>query len=185
MIFLPFGLMMFLYSDMIITILFGVKYLAATNTLKIFALSLIFFAMRDINFSIMSGIGRVKERSRILWYAAIANILLCLLLIPFYGATGAAIATGIGFILMFIMTTIVIAKDYHIAVDVSLQMRVILSNIIFVGSIYLTKYFIKTGYLIVDIIIVLVISFVVYLAALKILKAISDERITALKELLN
>jgi len=180
---IPLGLAFFVYSDLIISLLFGVKYIGATNTLKVFSLAFIFIGIRDINFNIIAGIGKVKERSKILYYGAGFNVILDLILIPKYGASGAAIATGLGFALMVYLTTKLILKEYPIHIEKFIQLKTVFSGLLFLASLSLLKKIIVMSNAIIEAIIVCTISGIIYVLALYLLKVVTKEKILFLKEL--
>lgn len=105
---------LFLFSKFIIMLLFGEKYIFGINTLRVSLLFAPFLIMRHINFSFIAGMGMPKKRSLILFYGSIINIVMNLIFIPLYSATGAAIATGTCYLLMWIISEIEINKKLKI-----------------------------------------------------------------------
>jgi len=183
MLCLPLGLMFFFYSDIIITTLFGAKYILATNALRVFSIAFVFMALREFNFAIIAGIGKPKERSKILYIGVGANILLDLLLIPLYGATGAALGTGICCVLMAILSSKIILKDYKAKIDYLLQARIVLSSIAFSGVIFLAKYLISFSNPIFEAILVLFISILSYVGCLFLFNALNKEKMIIIKNI--
>ncbi len=179
---LPLGLMFFAFAPLIIKVLFGVKYVAASNALRIFSLFFIFMAVRSINFSVIAGIGKPKERSIILYYGAGFNVLMDLLLIPKFGISGAAFATGLGYLLMAYLTFRLINKYYPVKINLLRQAKTIIASIFFLLSIYLLRdlllmpVLIKAG-------IILLFSFIIYLLSLFLLRVINKEYIMKFKNL--
>ncbi len=173
---LPLGLVFFAYPELIILTLFGAKYLAASNALRVFALGFIFMAIRDINFAIIAGIGKVKDRSKILFIGAAVNIVLDIILITLFGATGAAIATAIGFALMAYLTIKLILKNYLVKINYAQQLKTILSSCVFIISILILKQALKMSNMITEAIIVLIISGIVYIVALVLFKVLTKNK---------
>ena len=180
---LPLAILFFVFSPLIIKVLFGPKYLGATNTLRVFSLFFVFMALRNLNFSIIAGIGKPKERSIIMYYGAGFNIIMDLLLIPKFGATGAALATGLGFALMSYLTYRLIQKHYPVRVDWFLQLRVVFSSVVFLIVILLLKKLIVMN-VIVEAIVVLSAAFVVYLISLYLVGVLNKKKIVYFKNLL-
>lgn len=109
---LPLAMVLFFFSDVIITTLFGVDYLSAGIPLKI--LSIIFFidTMTGPDGYTLTAYGKTKFLMYATALAVIILILLNLYLIPKYGIIGAAIATGFSVIIINIVR---ITKLYKIS----------------------------------------------------------------------
>ncbi len=180
---LPLAILFFVFSPLIIKVLFGPKYLGATNTLRVFSLFFVFMALRDLNFSIIAGIGKPKERSIIMYYGAGFNIIMDLLLIPKFGATGAALATGLGFALMSYLTYRLIQKHYPVRVDWFLQLRVIIASLLFAVIIHWLKSVLNLNWIL-ESIIVLSLSGIVYLLLLFLFRVLTKERFLMFKKLM-
>ncbi len=180
---MPLAFMFFAFAKQIIIILFGSKYVPATNALRIFSLFFIFMALRTINFSIIAGVGKPKERSIILYYGAGFNIIADLLLIPKFGISGAAFATGLGYALMAYLTFRLINKFYKAKINLFLQLKVTSASLLFLGLIYLLKGLIylpallKSG-------IILLISSLFYITLLFAFNIINKDKIKYLKSLM-
>ena len=179
---LPLGLVFFVFSPLIIKVLFGSKYLGATNTLRAFSLFFVFMALRNLNFSVIAGIGKPKERSIIMYYGAGFNVIMDLLLIPKFGATGAALATGLGFALMSYLTYRLIQKHYPVRVDWFLQLRVIIASLLFAVIIHWLKSVLNLNWIL-ESIIVLSLSGIVYLLLLFLFRVLTKERFLMFKKL--
>ncbi|MDD3264076.1 MAG: flippase [Candidatus Nanoarchaeia archaeon] len=171
---LPLGLIFFSYPKLIVNLLFGEQYLPAAIALQIFALSFIFIVLRDINFGVIAGIGKVRQRSKIMYIGAFSNIILDLILIPFFDIAGAAIATSMGFLLMAILTARLIKKEYEINIQKSRIIKIILSNLFFFISIIMLKKLLVFNWII-EAILVLLISAIIYLISLFIFKVLTIE----------
>ena len=94
---LPLSLLMFLFPEIILNVLFGESYLEAADVLRILSIGTIVFTIAQINNSILSGIGKPKIVSKIMLVSACFNAVLNFFLIPMIGIVGAAIATFISF----------------------------------------------------------------------------------------
>ncbi len=180
---LPLAILFFVFSPLIIKVLFGPKYLGATNTLRVFSLFFVFMALRNLNFSIIAGVGKPKERSIIMYYGAGFNIIMDLLLIPKFGATGAALATGLGFALMSYLTYRLIQKHYPVRVDWFLQLRVIIASLLFAVIIHWLKSVLNLNWIL-ESIIVLSLSGIVYLLLLFLFRVLTKERFLMFKKLM-
>ena len=87
------SLVLFLFAGDIIQLIFGKKDLGSILILKIFAI-IPFLTFLHTVFALFTMIvfGKNKEYSKIIVSAAILNVLLCIILIPFFSYVGAAIA---------------------------------------------------------------------------------------------
>jgi len=100
----PISLLMFLFPEIILGILFGGEFKEAGNVLRILAIGYFINTLSGINTTVLSGIGKPKKVSKIMLSGAALNLILNLILIPIYGMNGAALSTLIAFILIFILS---------------------------------------------------------------------------------
>ncbi|MDK2849723.1 MAG: hypothetical protein PWR32_390 [Candidatus Woesearchaeota archaeon] len=181
---LPLGLIFFAYPELVIKVLFGAKYLDAANTLRIFAAFFVFRAIREINFAIVAGIGKAKERSKVVYYAALFNVILDIILIPMFSVMGAAIATSLSWVLMAYLTHKIITKDYKAKIDFKLQLKVVLSNVLFLLSIFVLKKLFTLTNAIIEAVLVLTIASFVYIISLFMFKALTTDKILHFKKII-
>lgn len=179
---IPMSLLFFVYSKTILIMFFGVKFISAANILRVFSIAFIFMFIRNINFSIIAGIGKAKERSIILYYGAIFNVVADLVFIPFFGATGAAIATSLGYILMSFLTFKLILQHYSFKINFMYQLKILIANTIFVAAVYILKNIFALN-IYIEFVLVSTISFIVYALVLIVLKVITKEKIAAFRKL--
>lgn len=138
-LFIPIGLVFFLFPQEIIVVLFGAKYASAQIALKILAIGFMFRGFSSLNFSITDGIGQVKKKGYIIYLGAGLNIILNLIFIPLYSIRGAALATSISFFLMFILSLIFLIRKIHFVPAYKNWLKIIINCIIFISVIYLLK----------------------------------------------
>jgi len=126
---LPAFLLMALFSDWIMKILFGPEFVVSAQALSILAFSFFISSLFGLSGSLLQAYGRTKIIMVCSFAAAGANFILNLLLIPIYGVKGAAIATGIsvliGGLLRFLFALRIVKmqpfrKNYHKFVIASL-----------------------------------------------------------------
>jgi O-antigen/teichoic acid export membrane protein len=89
---------------------FGAKYIGATTVIQVFGLFILANAINKITTDSLDYLGRARIRAIFKGGMAIGNVSLNFLLIPIYGAAGAAVATAITFglytlLCVYIMTT--------------------------------------------------------------------------------
>ena len=107
---LPIALILFIFPETILGMLFGNEFRAAGNVLRVLVPGYFIYVYAGINTSMLSGIGQPKEVSKIMFAGAGANLLLNLWLIPLWGMEGAAVSTSIAFIIIFLLSRSKIMK---------------------------------------------------------------------------
>jgi O-antigen/teichoic acid export membrane protein len=136
---LPFALLMFVFPEIILNLLFGPQYVIASNALRILSIGSIFYTIAYINLNIISGIGKPKITSYIVLAAALFNLIGNFILIPKYGIIGAAITTAIGFFIMLVISLIYISKKMGFCLNLFDNLKIIFNNLFFLFIIYLMK----------------------------------------------
>lgn len=121
-----FNIFFFVFAQVIAYTLFWEKFIESWNILQYSILLLIFNFLLQINFNILAGIWKVKERVKIIFIAIIFNIIMNIILINFLWVYWAALATGLGWLLIFILSEFFLWKTYRI----KLQLKNIFKNIL-------------------------------------------------------
>lgn len=128
---LPVSLIMFLFPEIIIKILFGSEYIGASNVLRILSIGSIVFAISSANNSLLIGIGQPKEVSKIMLIGSLFNIIGNLILIPLYGIEGAALTTLIAFVIMMYLGIFRLKEFIGIELPWKDLLKIALAGIIF------------------------------------------------------
>jgi stage V sporulation protein B len=89
------------FSDVLITLFFGMDYFDAVLPLRILSFGSLGLMMYIVNFAFLSGLNQPKVNAKIMGSAALLNAALNIVLIPFYGVVGAAIATSTSYFFIF------------------------------------------------------------------------------------
>ena len=89
---------MFVFGPAIANVLFGLKFTMSGIILQYSAFFIVCNFLLQINFQILAGVGRIKERVKILGVGLIFNVILNLILIHLYGVVGSALAVGLSWI---------------------------------------------------------------------------------------
>ncbi len=116
-IIIPLILSVFVFSDLFLIRLFGEAYAAGQTTLRILLIGVMFFIIGQINHSILSGLGKTVDISKIIIGAAIVNLVCNILFIPRWGMEGAAVAKSLSYIIIFIASTVTVTR--YITVDLA------------------------------------------------------------------
>jgi len=116
----------------------------------------------------------------IIWiFAAILNAILNFSLIPYYGILGSAIATLAAYTLSFVVTMIYSLKYFKINFDLLFIGKCIIASIIM--SLIIINFY-PTG--IINLLIVIIVSFLVYFVLLILLKGFKKEEINFIRNIL-
>jgi len=179
---LPLIMLMVTFPDLIISLLFGSKYIYANNALRILSIGMLFLTVARINISALSGIGKPKIGTKIVLMVVLLNILFNFILIPLWGIIGAAITTIGGFFIMMVASNVSLNKFIKIKLPIVGWLNNILIAIFFLFTITVLKYFIKIHVLI-ELPIVILIASLIYIKLLFLLKVINMKEINDLIKL--
>lgn len=114
---IAFNLLMFVLSEKIVYTLFWEKFLMSWIILQYSILFLIFNYLLQINFNILAWVWRIKTRVKILLIALIFNFFANLFLITKIWVQGAALATWIWWVLIFVLSEIALWKNFRVKID--------------------------------------------------------------------
>lgn len=107
----------FVFAHEIIYTLFWEKFFTSGTILQYSIMFLCFNFLLQMNFNIMAGIGKVKERIIIVTIAIFCNMILNYIFIEWIWVYGAALATGIGWVIIWILSEIFLWSKYRVAFD--------------------------------------------------------------------
>jgi O-antigen/teichoic acid export membrane protein len=163
---------MFSFSEILISLLFGKSYVLASNTLKILSIGMIFGTLNSVCVNFFAGIGKPQINSKIIYTAAIFNLVANLIVIPIWGIIGAAITTSLSYFIMMVIGLINIRKFIKVEFPVLIWSKTLISGIIFVFLIWILKKIIFMNVW-VESIVILAISGTAYIALLLLLGAVN------------
>jgi O-antigen/teichoic acid export membrane protein len=175
-ILLPFVLVVAVFADVIISLLFTQKYVTAAPALRILIVGSFFFFIALINFSVISGIGRPKSTATITIIGAIINVVLNLILIPLFGISGAAVATSAGYFIMMVFSFNSLKKRVKLKIPILHWAKTLFLSIFLLFSIILLKRLINMNPFM-EITIITSIGALLYIGAAFITKHIDFEEI--------
>jgi len=176
---IPISLAMFSFPEVVLNILFGAKYVAAANALRVLVIGTIFYVIAGTNFSVLSGIGKPKITSRIILIAAGINVLLNIILIPFLGIIGSAVASATGFLVMLILSVIYLEKNISVSIPVWAWTKIAFLGLIFISIVaYLKRILVMSPIL--EAIVVCLASGLVYIVLAFVLRIVSFKEIKGL-----
>jgi O-antigen/teichoic acid export membrane protein len=110
LIFLPIVLSLILSAKEFIVFFFGDFYGSGEIAFMILLGGVFIFMFANLNFAVLNGIGKPKVSMYSYLVALVVNVVLNLILIPKYGFVGAAIATAVSYLVLFIMSFTFVRK---------------------------------------------------------------------------
>lgn len=116
-IWIAFNLLFFVFSETIAFILFWEKFIKSGTILQYSILLLVFNFLFQVNFNIMAWIGKVKERLKIISIAVLFNTIANIILINSIWVYGAALATSIWWVLIWILSEYYLGKNFMVIFD--------------------------------------------------------------------
>lgn len=136
---LYFGLFMALFPSSIVGTLFGRKWVGLVELpLIVFSIGYVFAPLSNLLITVLSGMGKVKERLRISTIIVVFSLVVNLIFIPTFGVLGAAIANTLVYLLSVVLFTRSISKTFVLNYSYNFYLKLaIFSLIIFVGVRYL------------------------------------------------
>lgn len=155
-------------GQQLVGLLYPSEYLAAVPILSVFFIGFSIMKMLGITSTFMMAMEKEKAlvASRTLF--AVTKIGLNLVLIPVYGAVGAAIATSIAAILIVSYESYVVHKLVSPEYPTRFLAKVLLASFVMGAAMFFTQFFLTDS-----IIILLIIGLVVYLVMVYLLKPVS------------
>ena len=136
---LPLFLLMLIFPEQIINILFGEKYLPAVSSLQILSFGGIFMGMVIMCQNLLSMLGKSRLILTNLLIVSIINLGLNFFLIPKYGIMGAAIATSLVWIILTFILFIQVRRNIGIIPLRRKILRVLLVSLIPVALVLYLK----------------------------------------------
>ncbi len=123
---IAFNILFFVLAPSIAYTLFWEKFIVSWNILQYSILFLAFNFLLQINFNILAWIGQIKDRVKIIIIALFFNFFTNILLISLMGIYWAALATWMGWVLIWILSEVFLWKKYFTSLDYSFLIKNIL-----------------------------------------------------------
>lgn len=136
-IWIIFNWFMFVFAENIAFVLFWINYIESGIILRYSILFLIFNFLLQINFNLMAGIWEVKQRAKILTFAIFFNFILNIIFIKIIWVYGAALATWIWWIFIWLLTEKFLRKEFRNEINFLEIFKNIIFFIIFWGIFYM------------------------------------------------
>ena len=129
------------FSRDIIVLFSSYLYLEGARIIPLVAIGSLFYSIYMHNNKLFILKKNTQSLSKIVFFAAIFNIILNLLLIPIYGALGASIATLFAYIILFLLTNYYANIKLKQVIDISSAIRIGLFTVLVIVILNLTKNF--------------------------------------------
>jgi len=110
----PCALILISFPELIISFLFGAKFIPASSALQVLTIGTLFFSLASFNINLLNAVGHARKIAVISIIVALLNILFNSILIPLYGFLGAAYATTVSFFILFLFTLIQVLRVTNI-----------------------------------------------------------------------
>ncbi len=107
----PFALFLIFFGDFVVSLLFGDEYLPAANLLTVLCVGQIVNVVMGSVGLVLQMTGNEKKALSITLYGLFFSVLLSYLLIPIYGAKGAAYASSFSLVLINILASVQVYKS--------------------------------------------------------------------------
>ncbi len=180
---LPLALIIFIFPETILQMLYGSRFVPAAAALKVLVIGIIFYSFVLVNISVINGIGKVKQAAKIAYIGAAINLVLSLILILLYDIIGAAIAITITYAVMLIMSTAVMKKNIKIKSVSEHWLKITMASLLFLGIIAAMKYLLDINPW-VELVLCVVVGAAAYLSILFATKSLSTGSMVELKKLI-
>lgn len=109
---IPAIVVLMLLSSYIIEIFFGGEYLLGLVAFNVLVLGSLFKIFMTIQNQALVGVGKSSSILKVFTVGALSNVVLNMVLIPLYSLTGAAIATSLSYVLMFVISYYLLRKEF-------------------------------------------------------------------------
>lgn len=141
-----FSIFSFIFAEPIALILFWNKFALSGAILQYSVLFVVFNMLMIINFNILAGIWKAKEKTKIILIAIIFNTISNYVLIQFLWIYGAALATGFWWLIMWILGEKFLGKKYRSNIDwQQIKINLIFFIILWIWSLYIPLYSIESN----------------------------------------
>jgi len=171
---------LWIYPELVINILFGERFVSASSALSVLAIGGLFYSVALINTSFLMSIDGPKKNIITYCSAAVINIILNLILITKYGILGAAIATAISYMAMFVISNIYLTRIIKEKFEIS---KYVLTIFAALGFMFVVNYLKKLIVLspIVETGVIVFVSGLIYLGLIFLFKVITISEIKEIK----
>lgn len=138
-IIVPLAIVMMAFSDNIIVLFFGGKYIAAVMSLQILSISSVFYTIFIINTTFLLGIGKPRDFAKVYLISALCFVGIGLFLIPIFGIIGAAMTSVLSYFISMSISFYYVRQGIEISIPKFDIFKIFLSGFLLLGLIMLLK----------------------------------------------
>lgn len=176
---LPFIILFIQFRDAIIRTFFGADYLAAAIPMFILSAGAIFEILYMYLFTYLGGMGAISKRARFVVITSVINLVLALVLVPFYGMLGTAISTVLAWFLLFLLCLLQVQKEIQFRLLEAYVFRIALVSALFLLCTTTIRKLVVAP-LALEASIVLLFSYTVYVSACFLTRIVTIQELTEL-----
>jgi O-antigen/teichoic acid export membrane protein len=179
---IPLAILLFMFPERFIELLFGKDFISAGNALKYLAIGFFMLSFFDISSKLISMKGKTKVILFDVLIMALFNVTLNIILIPKYGINGAAVATSISFVILSVVITLQ-SKQYVSIVPIRRKMfNILVASIISTIILYYLRLFVDATIL--SFVILSLVFSLVYLILIFVLKGFDKNDFFVIRKLI-
>jgi len=176
----PGFLLMVLFSERILIILFGGAYVSGSTALGILAFGVLITAMVGPASLVITAYGRTKIIMWCSFFGALVNVLLNFFLIPVYGINGAAIATGFSLALTTILHLVFAYKIGRVQPFRWSYVKPLFASIVAVAVVYVVVQYV-IGVSVISLVVMLFVFGLLYFVLLLLMKGFDEEDLVVMR----
>jgi len=174
---LPIAIDITFLSDKVIFLIYGTEFAYSATPLQILIWSVVFGSINSVLFNLLISIDKQKLNTLSTGLCAITNVTLNFFLIPSLSYNGAAIATIMTGIVLFVASFYFVSKHFQVLPLHKILVKPIIGSLVMAAFVY---YFIDM-----NIFLLIPLAAVVYLGALLALKTFSEEDMKIIKKIVS
>jgi len=129
-LFMPFLIFVWVFSEQIISVMFTSDYVAASTALRILSVSVFFSGPRMVFSKILQAFGKPVLEAKAVAFGTIANIVLNLFLIRWFGISGAAFSTLIAIFLIALVSLFYVRGVTKISISGGRVVRIVVACVV-------------------------------------------------------
>jgi O-antigen/teichoic acid export membrane protein len=166
----------FEFSEFAIALLFGNQYVSGYLSFQILLAGVFLYVVAYINNTVIVGIGKPGEITKIILIASVLNIVLNAALIPVWGIVGAALATSLSYFLILVLSLLKVKKYVGIKLPLLIWLKTLIVGAIFLLTVHYARTFFAYSWI--QILLSSAAGLAAYIALIFILKLIDTKEIS-------
>lgn len=171
-------------SEDYLTFLFGWKSDTASLSFSILCIVFILYAYAALFTSALRALGKTRSIAKV-WFTCLGiNLLFAYILIPPLNVLGAALSRAAMFVASFLLMLYQIEREVDVKLDLQALTKSLMSTLAMAGILVLTRTFLSSGFVLVNLGVAASIGFVVYIVSLLALKGFRREDFDLLRRVL-